>query len=424
MPTPAIRTRDPGAAVQTPPGSGSAHPRRPRRPARHSVREALLGIVFCVPALAGLGTFVVFPLFQAVFLSTRGTDINGNPTRSVGMANFAALFTPGFGDVLLHTLFFTLLVVAAGVGLPLALAVPLAQRLPGMRVFRTLFTLPFAYSSSAASVVWLLMLDPSMSPVDWLLRLFGAAAPGWTTESPWALLTVAWATVWVVAGFNLLVLSAGLAGVEEDVLEAARIDGATGWRQFTGVVLPMMMKHLVDDLTPAKHAIVVVPIGLLLAYGALRFANVMFGELRDLVFGRVAERAMRRAALNVFEHLHRLDLDFHLTRRTGGLSRDIERGVSGINSLLRFMLFNILPTLLEIGLVAVILLFNYGASFAVIIGDDEIASGSASVKTLRAEDAANNQHSVPMEQVADYVLNQIVCGDGCDDPEHHHHHNH
>ena len=136
--------------------------------------------------------------------------------------------------------------------------------------------------------------------------------------------------------------------------------------KLTGVVLPMMMKHLVDDLTPAKHAIVVVPMALLLAYGALRFANVMFGELRDLVFGRVAERAMRRAALNVFEHLHRLDLDFHLTRRTGGLSRDIERGVSGINSLLRFMLFNILPTLLEIALVAMILLFNYGASFAII----------------------------------------------------------
>ena len=136
--------------------------------------------------------------------------------------------------------------------------------------------------------------------------------------------------------------------------------------KLAGVLLPMMMKHLVDDLTPARHAVVVVPMALLLAYGALRFANVMFGELRDLVFGRVAERAMRRAALNVFEHLHRLDLDFHLTRRTGGLSRDIERGVSGINSLLRFMLFNILPTLLEIGLVAVILLFNYGARFAVI----------------------------------------------------------
>jgi sn-glycerol 3-phosphate transport system permease protein len=173
---------------------------RRRRPI--SGREIALGLVFCVPALAGLGTFVIFPLFQAIFLSTRGTDINGNPSRSVGGANFAELFTPEFGQILLHTLFFTLFVVVVGLVLPLALAVPLTQRLPGMRAFRTLFTLPFAYSASAASVVWLLMLDPSMSPVNWLLRLFGATAPGWTTESPWALLTVAWATVWVVAGFN------------------------------------------------------------------------------------------------------------------------------------------------------------------------------------------------------------------------------
>lgn len=202
--------------------------------------ESVLGIAFCAPALCGLSVFVIFPLFQAVFLATRGTDINGNPTRSVGGANFAALFTAQFGDVLLHTLLFTLFVVVVGVALPLALAVPLAQRLPGMKVFRTLFTLPFAYSASAASVVWLLMLDPSMSPVNWLLQLFGVTAPGWTTESPWALITVAWATVWVVAGFNLLVLGAGLAGADEDVLEAARIDGATGIRHFVSIVLPMI----------------------------------------------------------------------------------------------------------------------------------------------------------------------------------------
>ncbi|PKV94607.1 carbohydrate ABC transporter membrane protein 1 (CUT1 family) [Amycolatopsis echigonensis] len=213
---------------------------RPRNRKRHRPREILLGMVFCIPALAGLGTFVFFPLVQALFLSTRGTDINGNPSRSVGGQNFAQLFTPEFGTVLLHTLFFTLFVVAAGVVLPMALAVPLAQRLPGMRVFRTLFTLPFAYSASAASVVWLLMLDPSMSPVNWLLELLGMDAPGWTTESPWALLTVAWATVWVASGFNLLVLGAGLAGVDEDVLEAARLDGATGLRSFFSVVLPMI----------------------------------------------------------------------------------------------------------------------------------------------------------------------------------------
>jgi sn-glycerol 3-phosphate transport system permease protein len=211
-----------------------------RRRGRSSPRELLLGLLFCLPALAGLAVFVIFPLFQAIFLATRGTDINGNPTRSVGLANFGALFTPEFGAILLHTLVFTAFVVVVGVVLPMSLAVPLAQRLPGMRVFRTLFTLPFAYSASAASVVWLLMLDPSMSPVDWLLKLVGIVSPGWTTDSQWALITVAWVTVWVVSGFNLLVLGAGLAGVDEEVLEAARIDGATGMRNFVSVVLPMI----------------------------------------------------------------------------------------------------------------------------------------------------------------------------------------
>ncbi|MFP5307591.1 MAG: ABCB family ABC transporter ATP-binding protein/permease, partial [Gammaproteobacteria bacterium] len=131
--------------------------------------------------------------------------------------------------------------------------------------------------------------------------------------------------------------------------------------------LPLVLKYVVDALDVGKtDAVVAVPLALLLGYGALRLASVLFAELRDVAFGRVGERAMRRAALSVFRHLHGLDLDFHLSRRTGGLSRDIERGVAGISFLLRFMLFNILPTLLEIALVASILLVNYGASFAVI----------------------------------------------------------
>ncbi|NMH96484.1 carbohydrate ABC transporter permease [Pseudonocardia acidicola] len=211
-------------------------PRTPRR----SWRDTLLGLAFVAPALAGLGTFVIFPLFQAVFLSTRGTDILGNPTRSVGLDNFAALLTPGFGRVLLQTAVFTAIVVAGGVALPLALAVPLAQRLPGMRVFRTLFSLPFAYSASAAGVVWLIMVNPAMSPIDWVLGLVGIATPGWTTSSGWALLTVAWVTLWTVSGFNVLVLAAALTAVDEEVLEAARLDGATGWRGFTRVVLPLI----------------------------------------------------------------------------------------------------------------------------------------------------------------------------------------
>ena len=133
------------------------------------------------------------------------------------------------------------------------------------------------------------------------------------------------------------------------------------------VLLPIVLKHIVDALDANESARVALPVALLLAYGALRLASVLFGQLRDLVFGRVTERAMRRIALNVFEHLHALDLDFHLSRRTGGLSRDIERGIGGISFLLRFMLFNIIPTLLEIALVAGILLFYYSVWFAVIV---------------------------------------------------------
>jgi ATP-binding cassette subfamily B protein len=138
--------------------------------------------------------------------------------------------------------------------------------------------------------------------------------------------------------------------------------------KIAGVWLPQLLRQLVNTLSARADTGVVlaVPLGLLLGYGALRLANVLFGELRDVAFGRVAERAQRRAALRVFEHLHRLDLDFHLSRRTGGLSRDIERGVDGISFLLRFTLFNILPTILEFALVAGILWRQYDVRFALI----------------------------------------------------------
>ncbi len=134
------------------------------------------------------------------------------------------------------------------------------------------------------------------------------------------------------------------------------------------VLLPIALKHIVDGLDRSEHsAALVLPLGLLLAYGALRLASTLFGQIRDLVFGRVTERTMHQVALAVFSHLHRLDLEFHLSRRTGGLSRDIERGLGGIRFLLRFMLFNILPTAFEIGLVAAILFYYYSIWFTLIV---------------------------------------------------------
>ena len=134
------------------------------------------------------------------------------------------------------------------------------------------------------------------------------------------------------------------------------------------VGLPFILKNIVDQLDKNDQpAILVLPIALLIAYGVLRFANVLFGELRDTIFGRITERAMRQVGLTVFKHLHALDLEFHLNRRTGGLSRDIERGTNGINFLLRFMVFNIVPTFIEIGLVIALLGWRYSLWFAVIV---------------------------------------------------------
>jgi ATP-binding cassette, subfamily B, heavy metal transporter len=141
--------------------------------------------------------------------------------------------------------------------------------------------------------------------------------------------------------------------------------GLMGLAKLANVTVPLALKFIVDHFDGAgtRDVLITVPLALLVAYGLLRFSATLFGELRDAVFVRVAERAMRRAALEVFQHLHRLELGFHLSRQTGGLSRDIERGTTGISFLLRFMVFNILPTLIEILLVAVILLIAVGPVF-------------------------------------------------------------
>lgn len=132
------------------------------------------------------------------------------------------------------------------------------------------------------------------------------------------------------------------------------------------VAVPLALKHIVDALDKPRPEIVL-PVAFLLGYGALRFASTLFGELRDAVFAKVTQRAIRRVALKVFSHLHALSLRFHLERQTGGVSRDIERGTRGIGFLLNFMLFNILPTLVEIGLVAAILVAHYDIRFALVV---------------------------------------------------------
>jgi ATP-binding cassette subfamily B protein len=135
--------------------------------------------------------------------------------------------------------------------------------------------------------------------------------------------------------------------------------------KLTNVAVPLVLKQIVDALDP-QTAVLAVPFALLAAYGLLRFSTTLFAELRDVVFVRVAQRAVRRVALEVFRHLHSLSLRFHLERQTGGVSRDIERGTRGISTLLSYLLFSIIPVILEFALVAAVLLAKFDWRFAAV----------------------------------------------------------
>ena len=135
------------------------------------------------------------------------------------------------------------------------------------------------------------------------------------------------------------------------------------------VFTPLILGRSVDslnDLSDGINLLMIIPIMLIISYGIARIAAFMFGEMRDAFFSKVSQNAMRNVALTIFKHLHSLSLQFHLSRQTGGLSRFIDRGTKGIDFLMRYVLFNVVPTFIEIILVILILFFLYGYMYAVI----------------------------------------------------------
>ena len=177
------------------------------------------------------------------------------------------------------------------------------------------------------------------------------------------------------------------------------------------VATPIALKYIIDNLEQHRGVDMLLwtPLLLVLAYGTLRFGSTLFSELRDAIFARVAERAMRRVSLRVFQHLHNRELAFHLDRKTGGLARDIERGTNGISFLLRFTLFNILPTLLEIVLVAVILLVAFNVSYVLAIAVSVVVFVVFSIRVTEWRTAfvreANHQDNQSNARAIDSLLN-------------------
>ncbi|MES2324541.1 MAG: ABC transporter ATP-binding protein/permease [Pseudomonadota bacterium] len=180
-----------------------------------------------------------------------------------------------------------------------------------------------------------------------------AQDPGAAPRSEWATLKTLFPYLWV---YKWRVMGAMTALV-----------GA----KMANVGVPLVLKQLIDALAidPASpRALLVLPLGALVAYGLLRLSTTVFTELREFLFASVTQRAVRTIALRVFRHLHALSLRFHLNRQTGGMTRDIERGTRGVSSLISFTLFNILPTLVEITLVLGYLITRYDIWFSIITG--------------------------------------------------------
>ncbi|MFL6676384.1 MAG: ABCB family ABC transporter ATP-binding protein/permease [Massilia sp.] len=178
-------------------------------------------------------------------------------------------------------------------------------------------------------------------------------APAGAAHSDWATLRTLFPYLWVYK-WRVMAALACLVGAK-----------------LANVGVPLVLKKLIDQLTISPghpQALLVLPVAALAAYGALRFSTTLFTELREFLFARVTQRAVRTIALKVFRHLHALSLRFHLNRQTGGMTRDIERGTRGVSSLVSYSLFSILPTLVEITLVLGYLALHYDIWFTVITG--------------------------------------------------------
>jgi ATP-binding cassette subfamily B protein len=174
------------------------------------------------------------------------------------------------------------------------------------------------------------------------------------------------------------------------------------------VSVPIVFKDMIDSLSTTEQALAL-PALLLALYGVLRFSNSLFTELREILFARVTQRAVRQVALEVFRHLHSLSLRFHLERQTGGVSRDVERGTRSISSLISYTLYSILPTLVEIGLVLVILFVKYDLGYVLITGISLISYIIFTVKVsnwrIDIRRAVNQNDSAANTRAVDSLLN-------------------
>ena len=208
-------------------------------------RELGTGLAYLAPSLLLFAAFVFIPLGRTIYLSLYNTRVTGAISTFAGLDQYVDLLTsPVFRSGLVATGLFALYTVPAGIALGLVLAVLLNQRLRGINVFRTMMASTIAISASVGALIWLLLFNPSLGLLDFLLRSLGLPAPAWLIEPSTAIVAVSITTIWLTLGTNIIVLLAGLQGVPEEIYEAARLDGARGARLFTRITIPMVSPSL------------------------------------------------------------------------------------------------------------------------------------------------------------------------------------
>lgn len=212
---------------------------------RDSRRGEFRSWFYLVPALAVFAVFMFYPLARSFLLSVQGSDILGRPSGFVGLEHYAQLVQdPIFHKVLGRTVLFVLLTVPPVIAISLVLSLVLHQKIKGIRFFRTVFASPFAFSVATASVIFAVLFNQATGVLNGLLGTLGLSRVGWITDPTVALISISITTVWMQMGYNLLVLSAGLGSVPDDIVEAARLDGAGGLRLQRSIIVPLLTPQI------------------------------------------------------------------------------------------------------------------------------------------------------------------------------------
>ena len=209
------------------------------------LRSLAIGLAYLAPSLVLFAVFVFIPLGRTFYLSLYNTRATGALTTFNGLDHYIDLVTSAtFRSGLVATGLFAIYTVPIGIALGLFLAVLLNQRLRGISVFRTMMASTIAISAAVGALLWLLLFNPSIGLLNYVLSLIGVRGPEWLIQPAIAIIAVSITTIWLTLGTNIIVLLAGLQGIPEEIYEAARLDGARGVRMFTRITVPMVSPSL------------------------------------------------------------------------------------------------------------------------------------------------------------------------------------